>query len=124
MFPGKEELIQLEKFAQDQVQIYNDSADHGIILNESRKVMLRNIVQNLRKIYQSEIVRYGNQLPGRSESFGGSETEIWITQEEDDGIYRGTKVEIGYHRDAISSIEFISINFESWSGESDTFLEN
>lgn len=126
MFPGKEELIQLEKSAKEQVKIYNDAEDYGILLNnESKKIELRNLVQSLRKMYQSEVERYGN------ESFGGSETTIWITQEQDDGIYRGTRVDIGYHYDKNAqtsnygkNIEFITINFSSWSGKKDTFLES
>jgi hypothetical protein len=104
---GEQYYYYFEKLAKKQVQIYQDACDYGIKLNEVEKLKAREALKELREIYKNKVDFYGSK-----KSSWGSETEMFIPFEQDQGMYCGVKLKVDYHFDKSKKIEFITIEFK------------
>jgi len=97
----KEKIYQLEDWARQQVQIYPDAADYGIIATDDIKAQMKEILQTLPEVIVSDKINSRSQVCRRYRS------TVWWDIED------GTLVDIGYVKDYIRRVEFFSINLRN-----------
>ncbi len=111
-FPCKEELIEFEKWSNQQVQIYPDACDCGIRLGdilpeklEQMRVSLNEMIGMFKK------PRYAYSADNWE---GGRSVSFFVPIEMYGGLERGVSFRIAFLRDAkISGGGFISIDIHS-----------
>ena len=107
MIMFREELKELEGFAAQQQLVYPDASDIGIRIdrweNEHARERIREIVKSLREIRESVRTWGRGKICGKSWQF-------FIPIEMDEGMYAGTQITIGWHRDRKQ--EFLTIDLE------------
>ena len=102
MIACKEELIWFEELARKQHQIFDDSADFGIEISESQKIVARKNIMALRAIYGGLLDKYTSN---------NTYTVIPIIYEnESPETVNGVLLRIYYTK--IKGKEYLSIEFE------------
>lgn len=88
-FAGKEELAYFEELAEDQSQVFEDSADYGVVLNQSQLNTARNNLMELMKLHG---------YVGKTLSKGQTLTTLFIPFERDGAVYSGSVLEVLYYK--------------------------
>lgn len=87
-FPGREELHYFEDLAKKQEQIWPDSADHGVVIDEKEQTEARDNIKELLDIYDAKI----SKGPKKDTT-----TKMFIPFEQEGPYYVGIIFEIYYH---------------------------
>ena len=103
----KEELYMVSQFAERQRQIYADAFDYGVYLKDSDVVKLREAVQELRKYCHTKPVIHIDGMTG-----SGTCTEVYVGQEEDEGMVSGVYITITSWKQVNEKVYF-TINMEN-----------
>lgn len=96
MIPNKESLIFFEEAAKNQIQLWNDSCDYGIIMNRTEpgfKDEARENLLALMKTYKYTMTKVDHaRYPYDADFKNCSTTELFIPFEKDEGYYQGVKL--------------------------------
>ena len=107
-FPGKEEVVFFEQLAAKQVQIYQDAADHGILLPWDGEVVAPDIRANLQGLLKTYKVQSTSNL---TKDRGGYKMwRFFIPVEKEGGQISGINLVITYNVDKLYKKRFISID--------------
>lgn len=104
----KEEIAVLEELAKQQVQIYPDSADFGILASKEVKDIVREVITNLLPLPGSKIKSRYN---GKNYIKRSYELRVYWSKSD------GTIVFVTYHNDLLKKKEFFSIDFRNFGYE-------
>jgi len=112
-----EQLKMLEELAKSQYQVYNDSADYGIINTPTLQKQIHDICEELAKTYKIKV----------KDTDSEKKVELFIPFEiEDEGKYfRGVNVEVTLFKSRLKRCKpFFNINILGGISTTDPFLSD
>lgn len=122
MIAGKEQIVFFETLAKKQEQIYSDSCDCGIRVEDNRNLfdeICKNISE-LKTIYKNTVKSWGNPA-----ICWGKNITFFIPTEIDGSTYIGFNIKISFNSDKRKNVKFFAININSSNTNKNPFiLEN
>ncbi|RKZ44980.1 MAG: hypothetical protein DRQ58_10875 [Gammaproteobacteria bacterium] len=115
MIPGKEALVNLERMAKAQYQVYNDAADLGIEVTENELNGIRADVKTLKGIYSGI-----NFKTGHNET--GVRKIVVPLEEVEAAVYRTVEVTVRVRKESLRTLAFIEFVTSMDSAEEVPFL--
>ena len=110
------EYFYFEDIHRKQKQVYNDACDYGYVYDESEAVKLKESLQALMDTYDYKYTKHGDIYKN-----GGFQVTMFISFEQEDGVFRGVELTVSCQKDSVRKVKFVSVEIKHKSKYSDGY---